>query len=149
MLTKKVFLFIGQKNHFPFSECEKCFFCKAPTTNMLKNWEIHILKTLDHVICTNNQIVFSEKVSIHLFWKTQVSVDSFGNNSNLNYRCLIVCSWFLAKIIIRYTTTYFIRDTPRVSQYSTPSYARSCPPSWLFLEISVENSKIFKKIKMV
>ena len=82
---------------------------------------------------------------MHNFWKTQVSVDSVGNGSNLNYRCLVVCSWFLEKIIFWYTTTYFIGDTPRVSQYSTPSYERSCPPSWLFYEIGIENSKKFKK----
>ena len=150
MLTKKVFLFIGQKTIFHFPSVKNGFFSSKEQPQICcKNWEIHYLKTLDHVICTNNQIVSSEKVSIHLFWKTQVSSDSAGNDSNLNYRCLIVCSWFLEKNIIRYTTNYFIRDTPRFSQYSTPSYARSCPPSWLFLEIGIENSKIFKKIKMV
>jgi hypothetical protein len=122
------------------------FFVKHQPQICCKTWELHFLKILDHVICTNNQIVGPEKVSIHLFWKTQVSADSVGNGSNLNYRCLVVCSWFLAKIIFRYTTTYFIRDTPRVSQYSTPSYERSCPPSWLFFEIGIENSKKFKKM---
>ena len=58
-----------------------------------------------------------------------------------------VFSWFLAKVIFRYTTTYFIRDTPRVSQYSTPSYERSCPPSRLLFEIGIENSKKFKTIQ--
>ena len=103
------------------------FFAKHQPQICWKIWEIHFLKTLDHVICINNQIVSSKKVSIHLFWKTQVSPDSAGNGSNLNYRCLEICSWFFEKNIFRYTTTYFIRDTPRVSQYSTPSYERSCP----------------------
>ena len=143
---RRKFSFLLNKNQFSiFWVWKMVFFAKHQPQICCKNWEIHYLKTLYHVICTNNQTVSSEKVSIHLFWKTQVSVDSAGNDSNLNYRCLIVCSWFLAKIIIRYTTTNFIRDTPRVPQYSTPSYARSCPPSWLFLEFGIENSKIFKK----
>ena len=49
------------------------------------------------------------------------------------------------KIIFRYTTTYFIIDTQRVSQYSTPSYERACLPSWLLFEIGIENSKKSKK----
>ena len=61
--------------------------------------------------------------------------------------CIVVCSWFLGKIIFRYTTTYFIRDIQRVSQYSTPSYERSCPPSWLFPETGIENSTKFTKIQ--
>ena len=135
MLTKKVFLFIAQKNHFPFSECEKWFFfAKHQPQICWKNWEMHFLKTLEHVRRTNHHIVGCEKVSMHLFWKSQVSADSAGNGTNLNYKCLVICSWFLAKIIFRYTTTYFNIDTPRVSEYTTPSYERSCPPSWLFPE---------------
>ena len=45
------------------------FFAKHQPQICCKTWEIHFLKTLDHVICTNNQIVSSKKVSIHLFWK--------------------------------------------------------------------------------
>ena len=51
------------------------------------------------------------------------------------------------KIIFRYTTTYFIRDIQRVSQYSTPSYERSCPPPWLFVETDLKNSTKFKKLQ--
>ena len=120
------------------------FFVKHQPQICWKNWEMHFLKTLEHVRCTNHHIVGCEKFSMHLFWKWQIPADSVGNGSNLNCRCLVICSWFLAKIIFRYTTTYLIRDTPRVSQYSTPSYERSCPPSWLFLEIGIENSKKFK-----
>ena len=103
------------------------------------------MKILYHVICTNNQILATEKISIHLFWKTQVSADLVGNMSNLYCRCLIICSWFLAKIMFRYTTTYFIRDTQIDYQHSTPIYERSCPPSWHFFEIDIENSRKFKK----
>ena len=145
---RRKFSFLLDKKPFSIFRVWKIgFFAKYQPQICCKNWEIHYLKTLDHVICTNNQIVSFEKVSIHLFWKTQVSADSAGNGSNLNYKCLVVCSWFLEKIIFRYTTTYFIRDPPRVSQYSTPSYEPSCPPSWLFLEIGIENSKKFKKIQ--
>ena len=48
------------------------------------------------------------------------------------------------KIIFRYTTAYFNIDTPRVSEYTTPSYELSCPPSWLCLEIGWKNSRKFK-----
>ena len=86
---------------FHFLSVKNDFFAKHQPQICWKIWEIHFLKTLCHVICTNNQIV-----SIHLFWKTQVSADSGGNGSNLNYKCLVVCSWFLAKIIFRYTNTF-------------------------------------------
>ena len=84
-------------------------------------------------------------ISIHLFRKSQVSADSAGNGTNLNYKCLVICSWFLGKIIFRYTTTYFNRDTPRVSEYTTPSYGRSCPPSWLCPETGWGNSRKIRK----
>ena len=117
---KTIFHFPSVKNVF--------FFAKHQPQICCKTWEIHFLKILYHVICTNNQSVDSEKVSIYPFSIIQISADLVGKGSNLNYRCLVVCSSFLGKIIFRYTTTYFITDTPRVSQYSTPSYERSCPP---------------------
>ena len=112
---RKSSFLLQKKTIFHFPSAKNRFFCEALTTNLPKNWEMHFLKTLDHVRCTNHQIVGCEKVSMHLFWKWQIHADSVGDGSNLNYRCLVVCSWFLAKIILRYTTTYFIRDTPRVS----------------------------------
>ena len=62
-----------------------------------------------------------QKVSIHLSSKRQISADSVGTGANLNYNCLVLCSWFFEKIIFSYTTIYFIRDMPIVSQYSTPA----------------------------
>ena len=45
------------------------FFVKDLPQICCKTWEMHFLKILDHVICTNNQFVSYEKVSIHLFEK--------------------------------------------------------------------------------
>jgi hypothetical protein len=42
--------------------------------------------------------------------KRQNVADSVGSGSNLNYKCLIVCSWFFEKNIFRFTIIYFIRD---------------------------------------
>ena len=63
---------------------------------MLQNWRATFKKILDHFIVTNNQMVLSDKISIHLFWKKQNPADSVGSDSNLNIRC---------------SSTYFIRDT--------------------------------------
>ena len=104
-------------------------------------------KILYHILCTNNQMVACQKISIHLSSKRQISDDSAEIGSNLNCRCFLVCSWFLKKIIFRYISIYFIRDIPRVSQDSTPSYERSWPPFWPYFETGVRNSTKIKKME--
>ena len=144
-VDEESFLFTCTKKPFFIFPVRKMgFFVKHLPQISCKIWEIHLKKILDHVICRNNQVVASNKFSIHLFWKRQIPADSVESGSNLNYMCIIVCSWFLAKIIFRYSSSYFIRDTPRVSQDSSPSYERSCPPFWPCVQIGIRNSKKFK-----
>jgi hypothetical protein len=61
------------------------------------------------------------KIFIHLSWKRQTFVDSAGNRTNLNYNYMIVCSWFFAKILLKYKISYFIIDLVIFLQYSTSS----------------------------
>ena len=53
------------------------------------------IDSLDHILSTNTRFYFSKKLSIQLFWKRQISADLVETEPNLNYRCLLVCSWFL------------------------------------------------------
>ena len=94
---RKFSFLLHKKTIFHFPSAKNRFFVKDQPQICCKNLEMHYLKTLYHVRCTNHQIVGSEKVSMHLFWKWQIPIDSVGNGSNLNYRCLVGCSWFLAK----------------------------------------------------
>ena len=52
-------------------------------------------KILGHM--HNWQNGWVQKVLIHLSWKRQISADSVGNGSNLNWSCLIVCYLFFSK----------------------------------------------------
>ena len=128
-LPKEVFIFVARKIHFSFSECRKqgCFVKKLP--NIWCKFEpLHLKKILDHILLTIYQMFACQMIFIHLSPKRQISIDSAGTGSNLNYMCLIVCSLFFQKIISRYTSSHLIIDPPRGLQDSTPSYHRSCPP---------------------
>ena len=106
---------------------------------------LHFSKILDHILLQIDQMFECQMIFIHLSSKRQISIDSVGTGSNLNYMCLIVCSLFFQKIISRYTSSHFIIDPPRGLQDSTPSYHRSCPPFWPHFEIDKNNSKKIKK----
>jgi hypothetical protein len=102
---------------------------------------------LYHTVCPIHHL-FEWKKFFSLPSKNwQISADSAGSGSNLNYRCIIVCSCFFLKIIFRYKSIYFIIDPQIVMQYSTPSYKRSRLPFWSFFEIGIRNSKKIKKIQ--
>ena len=121
MFPKEVFIFFGQKNHFPFFECPKGgFLVKDLPNNCCKIGPNHFSKILGqfNAQLTNGSV---SKVLIHLWWKRQISADSLGSGSNLNCRCLIVCYLFFPKIISRYISTYLIRETPKKFQDSTTS----------------------------
>jgi hypothetical protein len=49
-----------------------------------------------------------------------LSADSAGSESNLNYKCFIVCSRFFEKNIFMCTSCYFFIDLQKNSQDSTP-----------------------------
>ena len=86
-------------------------------------------------------MVACKKLSIHLLWKWQIPADSVGSGSILNYNCFMFCSWFFTKIIFKYTSIYFITDTPRVSQDPVPRYERSCRQFWPLFEIVINKFK--------
>ena len=51
------------------------------------------------------------KVSIHFWWKRQISTNPAWSGSSLNCSCLIVCSLFFPKIISSYISIYLIINT--------------------------------------
>ena len=127
-VDKELFIFLWIKISFSiFGVSKMGFFVKHLSIICYKIIPHKFIKLLYHIWSTNNQIPFSKKIYIHLFWKRQISTDSVETGPNLNYRCLVVCSWFFVKIIFRYTSIYFIRDTPIVPQYSTPRYECHVP----------------------
>ena len=128
-------LYCTKKPFFIFRVRKIGFFVKHLPKICCKMGDHHFYKILDHISCTNNQMVVSEKLSIQPFPKRQIPADSVETGSNLNYRCFIVCSWFFEKLISRYASRCFIIDAPRVSQNSTPRYERSRPPFWPYFEI--------------
>ena len=106
------FSFSSQKKFiFHFPNAKNGFFVKHLPRNHSKIGPPKFSRILDHIVCTNHQLVASQKISRYLSPKRQITVDSAGSGSNFNYRCLILCSWFFPKIIFRFTTIYFIIDT--------------------------------------
>ena len=86
------------------------FFVKKLPNICCKTTPQHFSKILDHLSCTNHQMVPYKTVSIHLPWNWQICGESVGTGSNLNYNYFIVCSLFFPKIIFRYKCIYFIRE---------------------------------------
>jgi hypothetical protein len=82
--------------------------------------------------------------SMYLSWKRKTYAELGGNWSNLNYRCLIVCSCFFLKIIFSVTSAYFIIDPRVVLQDLTPSKEGSRLPFWPHFESTIRNSKKMK-----
>ena len=142
-VAEESFYFLCTKKSFLIFRVQKMGFFVKDLPNICSKIEPQLLnKILDHMLFTN-QMVGCRKVSIHLSWKRHISADSIGIGSNLNCRCFVVCSRFFEKIILRYTSTYFIRYTTLVLQDSTPRYERSCPPFWPFWSTHVHDSFIF------
>ena len=147
-VDRETFIFLWTKiSFFIFGVPKVGFFVKHLQKICYKIVPHKFIELLDHIVSTNNQIPYSRKLYIHLFWKRQISADSVETGPNFNYRCLVVWSCFFVKIIFRNKSTYFLRDTPIVLRDSTPSYERSCPLFWTYFEIGIKGSKKFKKME--
>jgi hypothetical protein len=126
-IKHSIFIFLVQKMDFFVKRIPKMCYKNGPTKFKM---------ILYHTVCTIHHL-FEWKKFFSLPSKNwQISTDSAGSGSNLNYMCFIVCSYFLPKIIFRYTSIYFIIDSQSVPQYSTPIYKRSCMPLWMHSKIS-------------
>ena len=129
MLTKEVFFYLIKKPFSIFRVSEMVFFCEGPTRNMLQNLGDSFFNMLEHVICTNNKFFFLKKdfhpplLKITSFCRFSWKRDKFELQVPRNLLMIFGQNHF------RYTTAYFNIDTPRVSEYTTPSYELSCPPS--------------------
>ena len=118
---KSFHLFRTKKIFFIFWVPKMGFFAKKLQNLCFKIGPHHLIKILDHIWCTNNQMVACQKLSLHLFSKRQNAGDSAGSGSNLNCSCFIVFLLFLLKIIFWFTIGHLIRDTLIVWQNSTRS----------------------------
>ena len=90
---------------------------------------LYFSKILDHILCPIDQIVVCQKFFIYISSNRQISADSVGSGSNLNYSCFIVCLLlFLKKIIFRYTSSLFYQRSnksfARFNPLATNGYAR-------------------------
>ena len=122
------------------------FFVKQLPRMCCKTGPTHFSSIVDNILCRIHQLVSSQKLSGHPWRNRQITADSAGSGSNLNYSSIIVCSWFSPKIIFRHKTCYFKWDPLRVLQDSPPSYVCSCPLFWPLLESSPKEFKKMKKI---
>ena len=120
MLSNIVFNFSQKKNpFFIFGVSKREIFVKHLPRICFKMAPYHFCKILDHVSSIIHQLVAFKIFLASSRKKRQVYVDTVGTVPNLNYKCFVVCSWFFTKIIFRYKTCDFIRDTLRVLQDST------------------------------
>jgi hypothetical protein len=105
----RCFPFLRIKNSFSIFWVSKMGFFVKQVPNIW-SWIVpqEFYNIIYDILCTNHQMFKCVMIFIHLSWKRQTSAESVGNGSNLNYRCLIVCSWFFPKIIFSFTSIYFI-----------------------------------------
>ena len=114
-VCQRKFLFALHENSiFHFPSDKNGVFCEGSTKYLMSTWTTIFLSNTRPYFIYNWPKFPCNMVFIYLFWKRQISADSVGTRSNLNYMCLIVCSLFFEKIISRYTSSHFIRDPPRL-----------------------------------
>jgi hypothetical protein len=84
-VAKESFHFLCTKKTFSFFRVAKMsFFVKDLPNICCKIGPNHFYKILVHIQCTIDQMVWCQKVLIHLSWKRQNAADSVGSGSNLN-----------------------------------------------------------------
>ena len=116
------FHFLCTKKSFSIFGVPKIvFFCEERTKYLLQNGTTPFFKNIRPYFMSNYQMVACQQLSINLLSNRQISANSVGSGSNLNYNCFIDCSLFFLKIIFRYTCEYFIKDPPIVLQDSPSS----------------------------
>jgi hypothetical protein len=99
-----------KNSFFIFLAPKMVYFVKHLPKICFKNGPTQFYKKLYHILCTIHQLFASKKFSRLPSRNRQISADSDGSGSNLNYRYFIVFSYFFPKIIFRYTSIYFIID---------------------------------------
>ena len=95
--AKGIIYFLCTKNPFFIFWVTKVGFFVKDIPNIWYQLEsLYFCKILDHILFTINQSLHVKFFYIPLL-KRQISTDSVGMGSNLNYMCLIVCSLFFYK----------------------------------------------------
>ena len=109
------FHFRFTKKSFPIFRVPKLgFFVKDLTNLGCKIVPCQFSKILYHISCAINQLVVCKKLFNHLSSKWQISADSAGTGSILNYKCFIVFSLFFVNFSFRYKSSHFIKVIPKV-----------------------------------
>ena len=135
-----------KKIHLSFSSAKTPTFCEAATENVVQNrTDTFISHNIHHFMYKNQNVSIFDISTIFQSIK-RFCVDSAGNGQNLNYKCYISCPLFFGNFVSRFTTSYFIRDTPKPLHASITTHERSRPR--LRLDFSNERSKL-KKIKIM
>jgi hypothetical protein len=89
-----VFCFSWHKKFiFHFLSTKNGFFVKHLPKLCFKNIPRQFEKIVYHILCTINQLFAWKRFYSHPSRNWQISADSVGSGSNLNYRCFIVCSY--------------------------------------------------------
>ena len=146
--TKGSFHFLCTKNPFFIFRVPKVgLFCEEPTNYLVLIWtNIFFKNTRPYFINNWPNVYMLNDFYTPLLKKTNFHRFSW-NGVKFELHVLDSLFFIFQKIISTYRSSHFIRDPPRVLQDSTPSYHRSCPPSWPHFEIDINNSKKIKKCK--
>ena len=106
MLTKKVFLFIAQKNYFPFSECEKCVFFKSTNQKYVAKlekyifWKIKMISYLDFSHFSDNNGYIICRFSIYRFKVILYTI--LYDNNNKKWIKYLKINYFILLLLIHY-----------------------------------------------
>ena len=134
MLTKEVFfsLFKIIIFHFP-SVKRRGFLWRTYQIFVTKIDQTICQKIFDHILCTNNQMVACKNLSIHFSSNRQISTNLVGTRSNLNCRCLIVCSLFLQNGFLGTKAPISSKILQNLQDFTYVN-ERSCPLFWPHFE---------------
>ena len=144
---RKFSLPANEKTIFYFSIAKNGVFCEATTESRFQNGTTSFFKNTRPYYMEESPKWGILNLSVHPSWKRQMSAESAGSESNLNYSYIIYYSWFFEKIIFRFTICCLIIDPLRVLQESIAKRERSLLPYLPRFEIGITNSKKSKKWK--
>ena len=134
-----------RKTIFYFPSAKNGVFCEATTESRFQNGTTSFFKNTRPYYMEESPKWGILNLLVHPSWKRQMSAESAGSGSNLNYSYIIYYSWFFEKIIFRFTICCLIIYLLRVLQESIARRERSLPPFWPRFEIGITNSKKIEK----
>ena len=123
--------------YFPIAKNE--VFCEATNESRFRNGTTLFFKNTRPYYMDKSVKWGILNLSVHPSWKREMSAESAGSESNLNYSYIIYYSWFFGKIIFRFTICCLIINPLRFLQESIARRERPLPPFLLRFEIGITN----------